>query len=150
MLLQVCRRNGRNYIRRAAEQSLSADAKTPRQLYVLAEATEAATNTFGSRSVDGRPPQNRAISEAVGASPRTNPYPRTLPGNIKKQEKYLSMISDEVLDTLDTAGELPSIAENLMEERRAAMTERMLNWPPAKRLKPETEMMLTAISRFRW
>ncbi len=153
MLLQICRlkKNGKYFIRKAAQQAVSVERKTPRQLWALSAATEAATNTFGTTSQDGVPPQNPVIAEAMRTSVETNPYERSLRENIKKQERYAAMIPDEVLDQLDTVGELPSVAEKRLQQSRiGAMENTLAVLSKRKRLQPKTEMLITRLSRFQY
>ena len=153
MLLQICRlkKNGKYFIRKAAQQAVSVERKTPRQLWALSAATEAATNTFGSTSQDGVPPQNPAIAEAMRSSVETNPYERTPRENIKKQEYYATLIPDDVLDQLDTVGELPSAAEKIMQLNRAeAMESTLAVLSKRKRMQSRTEMLITRLNRFQY
>jgi hypothetical protein len=153
VLLQICRlkKNGKYFIRKAAQQAVSVERKTPRQLWALSAATEAATNTFGTTSQDGVPPQNPVIAEAMRTSVETNPYERSLRENIKKQERYAAMIPDEVLDQLDTVGELPSVAEKRLQQSRiGAMENTLAVLSKRKRLQPKTEMLITRLSRFQY
>lgn len=151
MLLQICKLNGKYYIRKPALQAVDVEHKTSRQLWALSAATEAATNTFGTTSQDGVPPQNPVIAEAMRTSVETNPYERSLRENIKKQERYAAMIPDEVLDQLDTVGELPSVAEKRLQQSRiGAMENTLAVLSKRKRLQPKTEMLITRLSRFQY